>query len=151
MSENSQSHEHQGAADWTSNTLDTAVNELMQRGLIKFEMLEARSIWTLPYRLMIGQIRDANDTSSVKWIIAGGAPVDCIDGSVAATPREAARYFAMKWQLDAARYRDPSVQESLNPEMKQGWDQLGTTLAQQAEALYELTEIESHWQNSGDT
>ena len=123
----------------------------MQRGFIDSVLVEARPVWTLPYQVVIGQVRPEKETATFKWVISGVVPVDCIDSSVASTPREAGRHFAMKWQLDAARYQDPSVQKTLGQAPAQGWVQLGEALAKQAEALYELVETESHWQDSGPT
>ena len=138
-------------ATWIKETLDKAVEEIMQRGIIDSVLVEARPVWTLPYQVVIGQVRPEKETATFKWVISGVVPVDCIDSSVASTPREAARHFAMKWQLDAARYQDPAAQNTFGPEQIQSWDQLGETLARQAEALYELVETESHWQESGPT
>jgi hypothetical protein len=128
-----------------------AVEEINQRGIIDSMLVEARPIWSLPYQIVIGQVRSEKEKATFKWIICGVVPVDCVDSSVASTPREAARYFAMKWQLDAARYRDPSVQRTLGPEQDQSWDQLGETLAHMAEALYELVDADSHWRESDTT
>ena len=136
---------------WIKEILNESVDELMRRGVVTATLVEARPVWSLPFEIVIGQIRDADDKSTFKWVISGAVPVDHVESAVAATPREAARHFALKWQLDAVRYRDPSVQESLGPELKQGWDQLGERLATQAEALFELVETESLWQESGDS
>lgn len=135
-------------ATWTKENLDEAVEEIIRRGIVGAMLIEARAVWTLPYQFVIGQIRDAHEKTTLKWIITGEAPVDYLDASVASTPREAARHFALKWQLDAARYQDPLVQKSLGPEQKQSWEQLGESLADQAETLFELVENESLWQES---
>lgn len=135
---------------WIKETLNESVDELMRRDVVTATLVEARPVWSLPFEIVIGQIRDADDKSTFKWVISGAVPVDHVESAVAATPREAARHFALKWQLDAVRYQDPSVQESLGPELKQSWDQLGERLATQAETLFELVETESLWQQSAD-
>jgi len=138
-------------AAWIRENLDESVDELMRLGVVTATLVEARPIWSLPFEFVIGQVRDADDKSTFKWVISGAVPVDHIDSTIATTPREAARYFALKWQLDAARYRDSSIQESVSPEQKQSWDQLGEKLATQAETLFELVDTESLWQQSGDS
>ncbi len=151
MYENNHGEGSEDAAGWIKETLDAAVEEIMQRGIIDSMLVEARPIWSLPYQIVIGQVRPEKEKATFKWVISGVVPVDCIDGSVASTPRDAARHFAMKWQLDAARYRDPSVQKTLGPAQGQSWDQLGESLAERAETLYEMVENESLWQETGSS
>jgi hypothetical protein len=54
-----------------------------------------------------------------------------VGSAVATPPRDAARHFSLKWQLDAARNIEPALAE---------------TLIAKAEALYELVEDESLWE-----
>ena len=151
MSENLHAGTSNEQTTWIRETFDKAVQEITQRGVIDSALIEARPIWSLPYQFVIGQVRPEKEKVMYVWVIGGAVPVDYVDSSVASTPREAARHFAMKWQLDAARYQDPSVQKTLGQAPEQGWEQLGEALAQHAEALYELVETESHWQESGTT
>ena len=151
MSENMLGGGSEEVATWIKETLDKAVEEIMQRGIFDSVLVEARPVWTLPYQVVIGQVRPEKEKAMFVWVISGVVPVDCIDASVASTPRDAARHFALKWQLDAARYRDPSVQKTLGPAQEQSWDQLGESLAERAETLYEMVENESLWQETGSS
>ena len=135
---------------WIKENFDESVQELMRRGIVTATLIEARPVWSLPFEFVIGQVRDADDISTFKWVISGAIPVDHVDSTIASTPREAARHFALKWQLDAARYKDSSTQESPGTEQKQNRNQHGEELATRAEALFELVETESLWQQNGD-
>lgn len=150
MSEKLHGGESEELATWTREKLDEAVEEMMRLGVVTDTLVEARPVWRLPYKIMIAQVRDANEQTRFNWIIAGEVPIDYLDSTVASTPREAARHFALKWQLDAARYQDPSVQKTLSLDPGQSWDRLGGRLADKAEELFDLVSDESVWQGSGN-
>ena len=143
---------HDKAADavaaWTKETLDRAVDEFTRLEIFASELIEARPVWRLPYRILILQLRDPGHPDAVRWAICGAVPFDHIDAAVAATPLDAARYFSLKWQLDAARYRDPGVMESLGLEHHQGVEQLAESLTEHARALFELTRDEHLWDDA---
>ena len=83
------------------------------------------------------------------WAIAGDEVVpDHAAGTVAVGPREAAKHFSMKWQMDADQmYR--------NAEQFKGNDKVGAEirahadrLVQSAELMYDLSEREAIWKPS---
>ena len=121
-------------ATWIRETLDAAVEVSTKLGIVEDALVEARPIWSLPQKVMIGQIREANDRTTFTWVICGDYPTDHIGSAAAATARDAARYFSLKWQLDAARHTDPSFASKLTD-----W----------AEELYEIADDDSLWQESG--
>ncbi len=146
MSENVYGGENEDLTSWARKVLDGAVHEMMERGVVTTMLVEARPVWTLPYEIMIGKVRETHEQVTSIWVISGEVPTDYVGTAAAATPREAARHFALKWQLDAARYLDPSVQDSLGADQKASWDHVGERLARKAEALFDLVENESLWQ-----
>lgn len=134
---------------WTQKTLDRAVQEILRSGVFGGMLLESRPVWQLHGRVLIGQVRDADERDSSWWIVTGKVPLDHIDLAVAATPRDAARHFALKWQLDAARCEDPAVQKSLSHSDGPAMDQLATYLVEKSEFLYGLIEDDSLWGDAG--
>jgi hypothetical protein len=134
-------------AAWTKETLDRAVGEFTRLDVFAGELIEARPVWRLPYRVLILQVRDPDDPGAFRWAICGAVPFDHIDAAVAATPLEAARHFSLKWQLDAARYHDPDVREALGIEHGEDLERLADSLIQHSQALAELTRDESLWQD----
>lgn len=151
MSETLHSGGSDDVATWAKEVLDVIVNEMMERGIVSSILIEAKPIWVLPYKIMIGQVRETHEQTKSIWVIGGDVPIDSIETTVASTPRDVARHFALKWQLDAARYKDPAVQNELGADLKDSWDQLGERLARKAEALFELVEDENLWQEPSDS
>ncbi len=129
---------------WTKKQLDAAVWKLMNLGAIDSLIVEAKPAWVLPFQVLIGKIRARSQSKDFEWFICGEVPTDFLKSTVASTPREAARHFAMKWQLEVARHKDLSNQKSPGPvpELREPGSQLSET----AEALYELADDERIWQ-----
>lgn len=114
---------------WIKQRLDQAVHELLDRGIVESLLVEAKPAWVFPFTLLIGRLREHGRSAGFDWFICGDAPLSCAPSSIAATARDAARHFALQWQLDAARRGEA-----------------GNELAQRAEALYDLVEKDSLWQ-----
>lgn len=130
MSENEKATMSEPARKWMRETFDTAIRELIAGGLIEVEVIEARPTWALEGQAVIGQIREANASSLFRWVICGDVPTDHIGSEVAATPRDAAKHFSMKWQIDAERQSATSE---------------AGRLVTKAEQLFELTEMDELW------
>ena len=60
-------------------------------------------LWIIPYRAMLGRVWPKHAVSPKYWVITGVVPTDHAETTAARNVREAARYFALKWQLEAAR------------------------------------------------
>ncbi len=136
-------------AAWAQQQLDRAVEEMMNIGVVEDALVEARPAWMQPYRILIGQVRDSGDQSGFFWVICGDLPTDRLHSSAASTPREAARHFALKWQLEAARCRDPSVQKARGIDPHEPWDDIANQLADKAEALYAVVDDDHWWPEGG--
>jgi len=117
---------------WIDTSIAGAVRELSEQGLMKGIMVEAKPAWVLPHRILIGKLRDPGLRSDFYWFICGEVRTDCLPSSVASSPRDVARHFSLKWQLDAAR---------------QGGD--GAGLEASAERLYALSDDGRLWFDAG--
>jgi hypothetical protein len=115
--------------DWISKKLNEATNELMKRGLGQAAVVEAKPAWVLPFTLLIGRIRELGREDGFDWFICGDGPLTHVSSDYAESPREAARHFALQWQLLASRMSDAQADD----------------LARKAGALYELVEEEQLW------
>lgn len=124
------------AKAWAEDRIEEAVREFIRRGISDSPSLEAKPAWALPFKVVIGKIREQGGESGFFWAIGGEMPCDFIASSVAATPREAARHFALKWQLDAARQRESAGQKALVDGRERA-----------AESLYELVTDDRVWPN----
>ena len=113
---------------WVKQQLDEAVQELIGQGIFQRLLIEAKPAWVFPFQILIGEIRKREQGEELSWLICGDLPTSHLRSTHASSPREVARHFALKWQLDAARLGDE-----------------GRDLAEKAMALYELVNIESLW------
>jgi hypothetical protein len=91
---------------WTSQTLETAVQELLDGGITSNALVEAKPAWVLPFQILIGMLREQGDDTGFWWFIGGDLPTDHAKSTIAPSAREAARYFALRWQLRAAKDAD---------------------------------------------
>ena len=114
--------------DWIKKSMDEAVRDLMDLGVVESVVAEARPAWVLPFTLLIGQVREHGKAGGFDWFIWGDGPTTVASSTVAASPREAARHFALQWHLQGAR--------------KEGAE---AELTRKAEALYELVEDPQFW------
>jgi len=115
---------------WVDALLAATVRELTDNQLVAGALIEAKPAWFFPLRILIGKIREQGEVTAYSWFISGDLPTAIADSSVAETPREAARYFALRWQLNAARGGDRAEE-----------------LAAEAENLYRLVDQDELWQN----
>jgi hypothetical protein len=113
---------------WIKEQLQSAVRQLGELGVVESMLVEAEPTWVLPFTLLIGRVREKGRALGFDWFISGDAPITHADHTVAKTPREAARHFALQWQLRAARQGDA-----------------GEELARKAESLYEIVEDDEFW------
>ncbi len=119
---------HEELAAWIKKNFDEAIDELTRNGVTGSLLVEAKPAWVFPFQLLIGKIRERDDPDEFLWFICGNASTDHIPGSHAESPREAAKHFALKWQLDASR--------------------IGNTdkdLSARASALYQFVEEDRLW------
>lgn len=125
----------EAAQTWARNLLDYAVKELGNRAVFREPLIEARPVWAIPLRLMVGKARAQGNEAVVYWFIGGEVPLDHIAGHVAKTPRDVIRHFALKWQLESTKVDEV----------------LGAQWVEHAEALHTLADDERFWQPDSTT
>ncbi len=130
---------------WIKKQLDTAVRKLIKQGTIDSLIVEAKPAWVLPFQILIGKIRARDRSKDFAWFICGEVPTDLLGSAVAATPRDAAKHFAMKWQLQAARHQGQAAQKYGGPEQDSGREDPGGQVVFKAEALYSLVDDAELW------
>lgn len=135
---------------WATDRLDKAVHEIMKSGIFEGLTVEARPAWTLPNKIVIGRVRDSGTGNREYWVIAGDLPTDCINADICATPREAARHFALKWQMGAEQIRNPESRKSQGIHGDRDWEAESIELASVAEDLYQVVEADKVWGESSD-
>ena len=80
------------------------------------------------------------------WTISGESVItDYIAGNMAATPKDAARHFALKWQMDADRLREVGKSKGPTGDAQSQMSSYANKLIQDAGSLYDLTERDEVW------
>lgn len=130
---------------WGEAVVHNLAQRLVTRGYFqKHARVEAR--WALPGRVLIGVAWQADKPRQKAWVIGGDAVLaDVVELKVAKDPREAARHFAMRWQLQGARLGTAADGEGKAGQLD--WKGMEEKLARQAEALHELVEADELWQD----
>ena len=130
---------------WIKTHLDTAVRRFIKQGKIDGLLVEAKPAWVLPFQILIGKIGAQGSRKEFDWFICGEVPTDYVASSVAATPRDTAKHFAMKWQLAASRHQQKIGQNpaAITPESEH--EDSAAQLVRKAEALYTVVEDDRVW------
>lgn len=128
---------------WLRAQLEQQARFVASKELVTGNKARAEALWALPGKLCIGRVYAPNDRTQSYWVISGECPTDEIEGKLAESPRDAARHFALKWQLMAARLGDSDRQAAAGDGT---WSEVGGKLSAAAEQLYGLVADDKHWQ-----
>ena len=131
---------------WIKTQLDNAVWKLIERGEVDSLLVEAKPAWVFPFKILIGKIRSQDKPEIFNWFICGDVPTESLKSTLASSPRDAAKHFSMKWQLQAARRQNPESQNPTETEPKSGQNDRVDQLIDNAEFLYELVDNAKLWQ-----
>ena len=119
--------------------VDQAVQQFIGHGVLDSPLLEAKPCWGVPPGIVMAKLREQGAMRHSFWLICGAdVPFDYVAASAAATPREAARHFAMRWHLQAARHSTGTGDAVGDPKQV-------ARLVSQAEALFRFVDIDSLW------
>lgn len=136
---------------WAQAQINAMGQHAHTSGLVEAEAA-GQMVWAVPHKVFLGKVWPKHDRRSIHWVIAGESlPTDHIEARLAATPREAARHFALKWQMESTRLAalagpDPrSPPQAGGPRAEVDWTQIGSTLERQAELLYCYVDRDDLW------
>jgi hypothetical protein len=105
-------------------------------------------LWIIPYRAMLGRVWPKHGASPKLWVITGVVPTDHAEAGAARNCRDAARYFALKWQLEAARLEQGN--SVIHPaDEKIDWNEMSGNIARRAEWLHNLMQNDRRWMPDG--
>jgi hypothetical protein len=106
-------------------------------------------LWIIPHRAMLGRVWPKHGTSPKLWVITGVVPTDHAEAGAARSCREAARYFALKWQLEAARLGKGTQDAPQVGDAKVDWKEMEGNIAARAEWLHDLMQNNRRWMPDG--
>ena len=133
---------------WYKGLLDGVVRDMLKAGAVGGAAVEATAVWAVPKQILIARVWGAGQESSFIWTIAGeGMITDHIAGSVAATPRDVARHFSLKWQIDAERLFQIARRKEVPENAGQQIEAYARRIIQCADLLYDLASRDDIWQH----
>ena len=146
MTESKTEKDNEALKKWFKPILDDVVKEMIARKAIVGAAVEASPAWVFPNQILIAKVWGMGQKTRFVWTISGeGVITDHIAGSMAATPKDAARHFALKWQMDADRLRQVGNSKSPAGNTDTHMGGYADKLVKDAESLYDLTEREDIW------
>jgi len=131
---------------WFKPMLDDLVKKMIKIGAISGVAIDAAPVWGSENEILIAKIWDSANKSQFIWAITGELAVtDHIPGAMAVTPRDVARHFSYKWQMDADRLAEMANTDSQIANTSANIQAQSKKIIQLAEALYSLTERDDAW------
>lgn len=146
MNENSKTPHSAEVRAWYKKRLDQLVQEMLRSKAVSGAAVDASPVWAAPELVLLARIWDASQKRNFIWAITGdGVVTDHIAGNVAATPQEAARHFALKWQMDAERFRGMAGGAGSSEKTTAQLEAFATRLVASAELLYDFASRDELW------
>ena len=131
---------------WFKPMLDELVKKMTKIGAVSGVAVDAAPVWGAENQLLIAKIWDTANKSQFIWAITGELAVtDHIPGTMAVNPRDDARHFSYKWQMDADRLAEMANADQQIANTSANIQAQSKKIIQLAEALYSLTERDEPW------
>ena len=88
--------ESEELSTWFKPLLNEVVQEMIKRKAVTGAAVEASPTWAFPGKILIAKVWGMGEKSRFIWTISGEEVItDHINGSMATTPKDAARHFAL--------------------------------------------------------
>lgn len=134
---------------WYKPLLDTVVKDMLRLNAVTGTAVEASPVWVLPYKILIAKVWGVGQKNRFIWTISGESVVtDHIPGNLAATPKDVARHFSFKWQMDADRLLEVAKSKPPVENAQLHMGNYTNKLIQNAEFMYGLSERDDIWLQS---
>lgn len=147
MTESKADAEKKALESWYKPLLDNVVKEMIRLKAINAGALQASPMWMVPNEILIAKVWGLNQESEFIWTISIDKFIaDYLAGSLAATPRDVARHFSLKWQMDADRIMNLNKEKPATDKGKQKMQAYAQRLIQYAETLAELANRDEAWE-----
>lgn len=132
---------------WYKRLLNNVVNEMLRAGVVSGAAVEAAPIWVVPQQILLAHVWGAGQKNNFIWTIAGDAVItDHIAGKVAAMPRDAARHFALKWQMDAEQLRRVAQRKTSSESDAKEIEAYADRIVHCSEQLYDIAARDDIWE-----
>lgn len=147
MTESNAGADTEASKSWYTQLLDQVVKEMIRLKAVTGVAVQASPAWMVPNEMLIAKVWGVTNESDFIWTMSVDKLIsDYIAGSLATTPREVARHFSMKWQMDADRLLNLEKSKNTGKKEVKRMKAYAKKLVEHAEVLYELTERDDVWQ-----
>lgn len=147
MADSKADAEAEALRSWYTGLLDKMVKEMISVKAVSGDAVQATPVWMARNEVLIAKVWGISNESDFVWAISVDKLIaDYVAGSLAATPREVARHFALKWQMDADRlvnFGSSDASNEVSPERMQAYSD---RLIQYAETLYDMANRDEPWE-----
>lgn len=148
MTETQADADAEAVKGWYTTLLDQVVKEMIRLKAIKGVAVQASPVWMVPNQILMAKVWGVGHENDFVWAISIDKLIaDYVAGSLASTPREVARHFSMKWQMDADRILSHEKSKAPPRSSDAKMQAYSKQLIQHAEALYDLTNQDEAWQD----
>jgi len=131
---------------WYKELLDAVVKEMIRGGVVAGAAVEATPVWAAPEQVLIAKVWPVSQKRNFIWAITGsGAITDHLAGSMATTPRDVAKHFSLKWQMDAERLLNLAKSRTPDANTRANVEAYANKMIHSAETLYGLVSRDEIW------
>ena len=135
-------------AEWHKNQ-QQQVSDYLRKLQVFDADITGEWLWIVPHRAMLGRVWPKHGVSPKLWVITGVVPTDHAEAGAARSCREAGRYFALKWQLEAARLEKGNGSTPAAGGDQINWQDVSGNITGRAEWLYNLVDDNRRWTAEG--
>lgn len=147
MSEKTPDKDADAIKTWYTKLLDNVVKEMISLSAVSGAAVQAAPVWIVPNEMLMAKVWGVGQESDFIWTLSIDKLIaDYIAGSLATTPREAAKHFSLKWQMDADRLIAFANSKNPGGPPDQKMKDYSAKLIRYAETLYDLTNSDEAWQ-----
>lgn len=127
-------------SEWVNAEGEKIAAELFRKRVLRGK-IRVESRWMLPGRMLVGVAWSETHPGEKFWVTGGEwLARDYVPLHVAETARDAARHFALQWQLRGAR-----IGTAAEDDAAVDWKKAEERMAKRAEALYQAVEEDRLW------
>ncbi|MEJ2257222.1 MAG: DUF4826 family protein [Woeseiaceae bacterium] len=147
MAESAMKLDSEEVKAWYTKLLDNVVKEMISLKAVSGAAVQAAPVWIAPYEMLMAKVWGVGNEHDFIWTLSIDKLIaDYIAGSLASSPREAAKHFSLKWQLDADRMSSIGQGHSMGDKADKALEDYSSKLIRYAETLYDLTTRDEVWE-----
>lgn len=131
---------------WYTKLLDKTVKEMIDTKAVEGDAVQAAPVWMVPYQMLIAKVWGISKEHEFVWAISVDKLIaDYVAGSLAATPQDVARHFALKWQMDVDRLLSVDASKAPGDVTAEQLKDYANQLKEYAEVLYAMADQNDLW------